>query len=47
MRARIFIIDGDDGALGGREAAFLNRGVCFHCAVPVEMIRRDVEKHAD
>src|SRR3954452_7598473 len=45
--ACVIIIDGDNRAISTRKASFLNRRVGRHRAVAIEVIRREVQKHAD
>ncbi len=42
-----FVIDRDDRRRGRRDEPLLDAGVCRHGAMPVEMVGRDVEEHAD
>ena len=41
------VIDTDDGDIGLGDEPFLDLGIMFHRPMPVEMIGRDIEKHAE
>ncbi len=46
-RAASIVIDADAGDVRAHDEAFLDGCVIFDCAVPVEVVGRDVQEHAD